>query len=71
MSTARSTGSSPTRSASSGGRSSSTVASRSTVTPPCPQFRVSHGCVRVSDEAIDWIWADNMIPLGTEVWVYG
>ena len=35
--------------------------------PPVP---VSHGCVRVSDEAIDWIWATDQIPLGTEVWVY-
>ena len=35
--------------------------------PPTP---VSHGCVRVSNEAIDWIWAKNLIPLGTKVWVY-
>lgn len=36
-----------------------------------PPYPVSHGCVRVSNEAIDWIWADNVIPLGTKVWVYG
>jgi lipoprotein-anchoring transpeptidase ErfK/SrfK len=35
--------------------------------PPEP---VSHGCVRVSDEAIDWIWAGDLIPLGMTVWVY-
>lgn len=35
--------------------------------PPEP---VSHGCVRVSDEAIDWIWANNLAPIGTPVWVY-
>jgi peptidoglycan hydrolase-like protein with peptidoglycan-binding domain len=35
-----------------------------------PPFPVSHGCVRVSDEAIDWIWANNLAPTGTEVWVY-
>jgi lipoprotein-anchoring transpeptidase ErfK/SrfK len=35
-----------------------------------PPYSASHGCVRVSDEAINWIWADNVIPLGTEVWVY-
>jgi peptidoglycan hydrolase-like protein with peptidoglycan-binding domain len=35
--------------------------------PPMP---VSHGCVRVSDEAINWIWAANLMPLGTRVWVY-
>jgi peptidoglycan hydrolase-like protein with peptidoglycan-binding domain len=35
-----------------------------------PPYPVSHGCVRVSDEAIDWIWAENLAPIGTEVWVY-
>ncbi len=35
--------------------------------PPVP---VSHGCARVSNEAINWIWADNLAPIGTEVWVY-
>ncbi|HXY43709.1 MAG TPA: L,D-transpeptidase family protein, partial [Acidimicrobiales bacterium] len=35
--------------------------------PPEP---VSHGCVRVSNEAIDWIWAENLLPIGTEVWIY-
>jgi peptidoglycan hydrolase-like protein with peptidoglycan-binding domain len=35
--------------------------------PPEP---VSHGCVRVSDEAIEWIWADNLAPIGTTVWIY-
>ena len=35
--------------------------------PPDP---VSHGCARVSNEAIDWIWANNLAPIGTSVWVY-
>ncbi len=35
-----------------------------------PPYPVSHGCVRVSDEAIDWIWANNLLPIGTAVWVY-
>ena len=35
-----------------------------------PPFPVSHGCVRVSDEAINWIWGANIMPIGTEVWVY-
>jgi hypothetical protein len=35
-----------------------------------PPYPVSHGCVRVSDEAIDWIWSDNLAPIGTPVWVY-
>ena len=35
--------------------------------PPEP---VSHGCVRVSNEAIDWIWSASLAPIGTAVWVY-
>ena len=35
--------------------------------PPQP---VSHGCARVSNEAINWIWANNIDPIGTSVWVY-
>ncbi len=35
-----------------------------------PPYPVSHGCVRVSNEAIDWIWANNLAPIGTAVWVY-
>jgi hypothetical protein len=35
-----------------------------------PAVPVSHGCVRVSFEAIDWIWTNNILPMGTAVWVY-
>lgn len=35
-----------------------------------PPFPVSHGCVRVSDEAIDWIWARGYLSPGTAVWIY-
>jgi peptidoglycan hydrolase-like protein with peptidoglycan-binding domain len=35
-----------------------------------PPYPVSHGCARVSNEAIDWIWANNLAPMGTTVWVY-
>ncbi len=35
-----------------------------------PPYPVSHGCVRVSVEAMDWLWASNRLPLGTAVWVY-
>ena len=35
-----------------------------------PAVPVSHGCVRVSMEAIDWIWAENLAPVGMKVWVY-
>jgi peptidoglycan hydrolase-like protein with peptidoglycan-binding domain len=38
-----------------------------TSVPPVP---VSHGCVRISNEAINWVWANNLAPLGTAVWVY-
>ncbi len=35
-----------------------------------PAHPVSHGCVRVSDAAMDWIWKDNLDPVGTHVWVF-
>lgn len=35
-----------------------------------PPYPVSHGCVRVSNAAMDWIWATNRMPIGTKVWVY-
>ncbi len=35
--------------------------------PPVP---VSHGCVRVSDEAVDWILSNRLAPIGTRVWVF-
>jgi hypothetical protein len=35
-----------------------------------PAYPASHGCARVSNEAIDWIWAENLAPVGTAVWVY-
>ncbi|HEV2361240.1 MAG TPA: L,D-transpeptidase, partial [Acidimicrobiales bacterium] len=36
-----------------------------------PSVPVSHGCVRVSNEAINWIWATNQMPIGMKVWLYG
>jgi len=42
---------------------------QSTVTRGCRLYPVSHGCVRVSNEAINWIWAANIAPIGEEVWV--
>ena len=35
-----------------------------------PPYPASHGCVRVSNEAIDWIWEQNLAPVGTKVWTY-
>lgn len=36
-----------------------------------PNYPASHGCVRVSVPAMDFIWAENLMPLETPVWVYG
>ncbi len=36
-----------------------------------PNTPASHGCVRVSVPAMDFIWAENLMPLQTPVWVYG
>ncbi len=35
-----------------------------------PAEPVSHGCVRVSEAAINWIWDNNLDPIGTTVWIY-
>ena len=35
--------------------------------PPTP---VSHGCVRLSIEAMNWVWATGQMPLGRTVLVY-
>ncbi len=35
-----------------------------------PDYPASHGCVRVSVPAMDWIWASELMPIGTPVWVH-
>ena len=35
-----------------------------------PGYPASHGCVRVSVQAMDWIWDNNIMPLGITVWVH-
>ncbi|GAB3257115.1 L,D-transpeptidase family protein [Kineosporia babensis] len=35
-----------------------------------PTYPASHGCVRVSNAAADWIWDTGKMPIGTKVWVY-
>ncbi len=35
-----------------------------------PPFPASHGCVRVTNAAINFIWSAGVIPLGTDAWVY-
>lgn len=34
-----------------------------------PAYPASHGCVRVSNAAMDWIWAEGLMPIGSPVWV--
>jgi hypothetical protein len=35
-----------------------------------PPYPASHGCTRVSNTAVDWMWANNILPIGIMVWVY-
>ena len=36
-----------------------------------PAYPASHGCVRVTVKAMDFIWENDILPRGTEVFVYG
>lgn len=36
-----------------------------------PNYPASHGCVRVTYAAMDFIWANNYMPIGSTVQVYG
>jgi peptidoglycan hydrolase-like protein with peptidoglycan-binding domain len=38
--------------------------------PKVPNFPASHGCVRVTPEAMDFIWNQNFMPKGEVVWVH-
>jgi cell wall hydrolase len=35
-----------------------------------PPYPASHGCVRVVNQAMDWLWSSGNIPIGQSVWVY-
>lgn len=35
-----------------------------------PNYPASHGCVRVSVPAMDWIWETDLMPLDSPVWVH-
>ena len=35
-----------------------------------PAYPASHGCVRVSVPAMDWIWDSGIMPMRTPVWVH-
>jgi hypothetical protein len=38
--------------------------------PSVPSYPASHGCVRLTNAAIDWVWANNIMPIGHTVVVY-
>jgi peptidoglycan hydrolase-like protein with peptidoglycan-binding domain len=35
-----------------------------------PNYPASHGCVRVSTAFMDFVWATDLMPKGSQVWVY-
>lgn len=37
--------------------------------PSIPPYPASHGCARVSNAAMDMIWARGLMPIGSRVWV--
>jgi peptidoglycan hydrolase-like protein with peptidoglycan-binding domain len=39
--------------------------------PFVPPYPASHGCVRMTNAAIDFLWSQNLAPRGAAVWVYG
>lgn len=38
--------------------------------PKVPPWPASHGCVRVTNPVMDWLWASGAMAMGTPVWVY-
>lgn len=35
-----------------------------------PNRPASHGCVRVTEAAMDWLWSGDLLPIGSAVWVH-
>ncbi|WP_106817160.1 L,D-transpeptidase family protein [Janibacter massiliensis] len=35
-----------------------------------PGYPASHGCARLHNKAIDFIWAHNLAPIGRQIWIY-
>lgn len=35
-----------------------------------PNYPASHGCVRISVPAMDWVWDTNLMPMSLPVWVH-
>lgn len=38
--------------------------------PEVPPYPASHGCVRVTNPAMDWLWDSGHLAIGQTVWVY-
>jgi lipoprotein-anchoring transpeptidase ErfK/SrfK len=38
--------------------------------PSIPAYPASHGCVRLSNSAMNWLWSSGNAPVGRTVWVY-
>ncbi|MFS8497350.1 MAG: L,D-transpeptidase family protein [Micromonosporaceae bacterium] len=38
--------------------------------PDVPPYPASHGCVRVTNAAMDLLWSEDHLPVGQAVWVY-
>ena len=36
-----------------------------------PDYPASHGCIRVTTQAMDYIWETGMMPMGIPVWIHG
>jgi hypothetical protein len=38
--------------------------------PSVPAYPASHGCVRVTNVAMDWLWSNGTLRIGQPIWVY-
>lgn len=38
--------------------------------PSVPPYPASHGCIRTINPAMDHLWANDLLPIGTPVWVH-
>ncbi len=38
--------------------------------PRIPNYPASHGCIRVANPVMDLIWSQNLLPLGSTVWIH-
>jgi N-acetylmuramoyl-L-alanine amidase len=39
--------------------------------PSVPPYPASHGCIRLTNAAMDFLWSSRLAPLGSTVWVHG